>query len=397
MNTAITSGTERIKPRFTVVNYRDRDFLSYGEHNGYPTRMARILHASPVGVACRNKLVEFLVGRGFEDPTHNEIVINRRGETLLDLAEWMACDLADYNSFHIMCVYNLNGQIDSLLRVDPEHVRKSSPDSFGYSPRVIIHNNWYYDNYAKAEYGVSPEYKVDVFNPRHVPAQIEHAGGIRSWNGQVLSYWGKVETYPRTIYDSVVHDLATNAYMGVKAKVDLEKGYMAGTIISVKEKMTKKERGDFLQDIAHIQGPDGNRILLIDGVDEKVEVDFIQTNFSDGQFTLTDQRVRRVIMNAFQQLPILHGEDRANAISADGKAIETAFDFYNQQTLKMRSIISKNISKLMRLFRNPIEDGFMIEPLTFETAKQKSENQEQEKKGDDTPPQNPVPPQEEQT
>jgi hypothetical protein len=231
----------KVNPRFRAYNHISENFIAYGEENGYPTRMKRLLDNSPTGVSCRNKLVEFLVGDGFIKPEYNNLIINRRNETLYEILNQLAECIADYHTFHLHATYNLNYEIDSFVKIDPEQARKSSPDSYGFSPKVILYNDWYRDNMVKAEFGMYHRYEVDVFNEKEdvIKTQIEKAGTIRDWDGQILSFWGNAPIYPKTLYDSVIDDLQTDAMMSAKSKVDLEKGYMAGHVLMINRKLSQ--------------------------------------------------------------------------------------------------------------------------------------------------------------
>lgn len=355
---------ERVLSRNRIA----QNYITYGARNDYPTTMRRLVDASPTASACRDKFIDFLSGYGFEDEKLNSIIINRRGDTVFSLLEQVSADLANYNSFHLHIVYNLNYRIDSIVRINPEYVRKSSPDSYGFSPKVVINDNWTKDNSHKAESGYSEKYFVDVFNPSEeaVKQQIEKAGGdIRNWGGQVFSYWSNAPIYPKTIYDACRIDIESDALLSDKTRTDLLEGYMAHTVFAFKESLEEEELRGFKQMLNRAQGADGDRLLMLDGVEDGLDIKTLESRGSDTQFENTESKVRKTIMRQFGQLAILHGEDRANAISADGKAIENAYNLYNKLTHKKRKVISQVFSKLFALVEKPIESGFEILQLSF--------------------------------
>lgn len=368
MAVSVTSIKSPKQPkRVNTKLIKSKGWISYGKNNLYPTNCKRILAASPTGVACREKFVDFVAGDGFEDEELNKLVVNRRGQKALFLLRQIARDLGECNSYHFHINYNLNYQIDSITRINPEYVRRGNPDSNGFTPKMTVWNNFSMDNYELPER--NKEIYIDVFNPNPdvIAKQIELAGGIRMYNGQILSYWGDSDNeYPAALYDSVLNDLQIDAALSTKSLYDLDNDFMANTVFIFKDKLEKSHKAELLTELKKSQGVEGRKVFVIDGAEDGVEMKTIEKHGSDQQYINTQEAARRRVYRAWGQLPILHGEDRSNALSADGKAIQNAFTFYNNQTSRQRRMISQDFSKLMAMHKRPVENEFIIKKISFE-------------------------------
>lgn len=359
---------ERIYPS---INWGEK-IIRYDTDNAYPQRTLRILEASPTGVACRDTMVDFVYGGGFQEQDFRKAIINRKGQSIAEIHRELTVDFANHAYFAVHLNYNLAGQVQEISRVEPQYIRLGLPDSTGFSPLVAVYDDWYKDNKQRIEQHRRIDY-INVFNPspEALQKQIDLAGGIYGYFGQILVFWGSAQGYPKTWYDSVLNDLKVDYKIGRKNKNDLDTDYTAGTILMFGDKLEETERRIKQAELREVQGTDGQRILLLDGVGEGgLKLITLQNNFSDTQYLNTEETTRRRIMRAFSQLPILHGEDRANALSSDGKAIENAYKFYNKKTARLREVVSNFFSKIVPFFKDPINPGgnFDILPLQYESG-----------------------------
>ena len=311
-----------------IANIRNttQEILSWDNDNKYPTRVSNSLDASPTGVMCFRKMVAFLLGKGFEDTSLNTRIVNYKRQTVFNLLSQLVKDLAKYNCFHIHINYNLNLEAVSLTRINPKFVRLGLPDSMGFSPKVAIHPNWDFQNHESPDRNPIVDY-INVFAPENVALQIEQAGGIDKYRGQVYSYWGEEQSYPLALYDNVVNDLAIDALMSQKYLGDINAGFSPNVIFFFRERLSDEDYNQKVNRYNASVGPNGNRVMMFDGVEDKeaVWMETIDPAVHDGQFEETSRQVRSRIMRAFGQIPILHGEERNSALGGDGKAIENAY------------------------------------------------------------------------
>ena len=364
----VTSVKQRQNPRVEKRINPGYQILLYDSDNGYPQRTTRILEASPTGVACRNLFAKFVKGQGFEDQGFMNATINFRKQKVWQLLNQLSKDFANHGYFSLHLNYNLNYEIVSMTRINPEFVRLGTPDSYGFSPKVGVWPHWYEIN-REFPSKQDPDY-INVFNPDPyaIQAQIEVAGGVGKYRGQVYTFWGDAQEYPEAIYDSVLNDLIVDSKFSEKNLGDLQNGFSAGQVFVFPEKLEDEDRNKKLAHLQQVQGTNGRRIFLIDGVGvDGLKIEQVAHNFSDTQFQFTEVSTRGRIMRAWGQIPILHGEDRGNTLSSDGKALENAYRFYNQFTQNDRAAVENAFKTLIPHFWNPINpsEDYSIKPLHF--------------------------------
>lgn len=377
-----------------IFNYLDnaRDIIRYDLQNDYPQRTIRILNASSTGVACRNMLVKFLVGKGFEDQNFGKAIVNHKDQSASALLRLAAKDFANHNFFGIHVNYNLKYEVTSIQRIDPQYLRLGLPDSNEFSPKIAIHPNWILDNLTLIDRRLDTQPDlIDVFNsnPDVVQAQIEEAGGINNWNGQIFVYWGDEQTYPLARYDALLMDLITDVKISENKLRRLEKGFLVKQAFVFKGVLSETQRKAIKAQLLAAQGTDGDDILLIDGVgDDGLDMVPFNHTFSDADNQYTEESVRKSILRGFNQPAILHSEERQGAMGGDsGQLLENAYGFYNQYTLDDRRIIQESFEKIFSVFKydvNP-QKNFQIIPIDFKTSAEADENNDANNNSDNKP------------
>ena len=200
MNVKTVKRTER---RFDTPVISNLGIQAWGHNNLYPQEILELVASSESASACMDKYKSFIQGNGFKEVGFSEVVVNLIGETSDDIVGQLASDIGDFRGFAIHVNYNLLGQITELNHTPFENCRLSEADNNGYVGQIAVHPDWT----GRTKRGgklvrVTKENIdfIDVFNPRKevVLAQIESAGGIENYNGQVLwvSEAGK-QTYPK--------------------------------------------------------------------------------------------------------------------------------------------------------------------------------------------------------
>lgn len=115
-------------------------------------------------------------------------------------------------------------------------------------------------------------------------------------------------------------------------------------------------------------GPDGDDILVVDGVGEDgLRVEPLQTNSNDGEFTQAEESVRMKIYRAWSQPAILHDESGRQNSLGDGRMLQQAHTYYSDKTKDYRKLFSESFREIFGWFAwdiNP-EENYAIKPLSF--------------------------------
>ena len=349
--------------------WRGHRFITFGARNSYPQDCRRVLEASPTGSACRGRFADFLEGDGFENEAFMQARINFHGQRVWQLLNQVCIDYATHNYFAIHVNYNLALEPVSYTRINPEFVRLGLPDSYGFSSLVALSQDWLSDNMAKIEQARIDH--VNIFNPEPevVARQIEAAGGIHKYKGQVYVYWGNDQQYPLAPHHSVLKAMRTEAGIIEHKLSQVNNGFTANHVFVFPEPFeSKTEQNEVKAELQGMIGPTGDRVGIVAGVGESgFRVEALQQTAQDHQFEATDEGNRNRIIRAYQQPSILHNEFRKGALGGTTE-IENAFILYNETTRKSRNIIGRCFSELFEAFGQDLNPGgnYDIIPLKFE-------------------------------
>ncbi|QKZ15198.1 hypothetical protein [Spirosoma sp. KUDC1026] len=160
-------------------------FLDWGWDNLYPQTLLDVIDESDTASAAMSVRAEFIEGNGLKDLALSEMIVNRKGETFDDVHAANCSGVADLEVICLHLSFNALAEIVGMQHVPPEQVRFMAPDDLGNITRAGIFPYLGSTLFPKR----AKEHKVvHLFNPRKevVFAQIEEAGGIEKYQGQLV-------------------------------------------------------------------------------------------------------------------------------------------------------------------------------------------------------------------
>ena len=365
-----TNTAYKATPSMTVGPLWGKDVIAYDRDNNYPDRIYQNIIQSGTAWSASEKFARFIKGDGFEDATFNKARINYKRETVMQVLRKAAKDYAIFNGFALWISYNALLEIDAVYNVPFSHVRLGYPDSKRHSSKIAIFDNWVMDNHLPHKM-TSPLF-VDTYNPdsEAVNAQIEQAGGIKNYAGQVLFFRGDFDLYPLAWLDSVIDAVAVDREIPAFQKQAIETNFMASHYISLPfEFNTDDQRARFQDSINNFQGSrNAGKIMYIENASPEYSVQFekVEQQDWDKKFQVTEQAVRDRIYRALGQSPVLHGVATAGELGS-AKQVEEAFLVYNQHTKDDRQAFSMVFQDVFSRFAVPVNPSgnYEIIPLEF--------------------------------
>ena len=359
---------------------------TYGEDNLYPQTFRNILAASSTGAECLDRFADFIEGNGFRDVPFSESVVNRKGDTADDIHALVCRDVAYYNGLALHVNYNIYGDIVELHHVPFENCRLVESDDSGYVGKIAIHPDW---SGQKTRGGkvikVAKENidYIDVFNPdkRVVAAQIEAAGGIEYYKGQVLwvSLSGK-DIYPTGKGDRVVTEMSTDEGLANVKYRNVRNNFLPAAMIFTKkgtnitfdqdgnEVDSRDDDDSFSDSLLQLQGDTNCGKLMevtLETDEDKPEVVTLNSQNYDKEFTVTDISVTERIYSAFGQEPWYC--IRIGKVGFSGDILEDAFEYYNSIVSKQQRLIERTFARVFRHFYEAVNasNDFSVEPLKY--------------------------------
>lgn len=359
---------------------------TYGEDNLYPQTFRNILAASSTGAECLDRFADFIEGNGFRDVPFSESVVNRKGDTADDIHALVCRDVAYYNGLALHVNYNIYGDVVELHHVPFENCRLVESDDSGYVGKIAIHPDW---SGQKTRGGkvikVAKENidYIDVFNPdkRVVAAQIEAAGGIEYYKGQVLwvSLSGK-DIYPTGKGDRVVTEMSTDEGLANVKYRNVRNNFLPAAMIFTKkgtnitfdqdgnEIDSRDDDDSFSDSLLQLQGDTNCGKLMevtLETDEDKPEVVSLNSQNYDKEFTVTDTSVTERIYSAFGQEPWYC--IRIGKVGFSGDILEDAFEYYNSIVSKQQRLIERTFARVFRHFYEAVNasNDFSVEPLKY--------------------------------
>ena len=390
---------KRTKERVVSVYDGTLGIQRYGVDNLYPQEMIKFIESSGTGGVCLERYATFIEGNGFNDEAFSEFVCNRKGETTDDILRLVANDCAKYNGFALHVNYNALCEIVSLNHVPFECCRLGEENEDGTITYIVYHPDWTGNKTRKGKkIQVSKDNTIPYyqFNPNKavVLAQIESAGGIEQYKGQILwvSLAGK-NRYPKPIYDKVLTNLSTDEGLDNVKYRNVRNNFLpSGMLIRRKgSNLTIDANGNKVdEDEIRRQMEENSKTLEVFMGDENtgsmMEVTLqdgesapewkpIENDTFDKKFEKTTADIAQRIYSAFGQEPWY--SLRVGKTGFSGEVLADAYDYYNSFVSTQRRFIQRSFKHIFTNWAfnaNPSMD-FSIEPLVFIRQKWANLNQ----------------------
>lgn len=378
---------KKSSPRFDTGYIQTLGIQRYGVDNLYPQVLRDIIAASSTGSECVERFANFIEGNGFREELFSEYVVNRRGDTADDIHALVCKDVADYDGMALHVNYNVQGDIVELHHVPFENCRLLEEDANGYMAKIAIHPDWTGKKTRKGKAILVKKENIDyidVFNPRKevVLAQIEAAGGIEYYKGQVLWISGAGRNvYPVSRADRVITEMSTDEGLANVKYRNVRCNFLPSGMVITKKgssvqfddegnqvKPGKDEDEGFSDTIKQLQGDvNAGKLLEVTLNSDEDAPQFVRMNSNnyDKEFSVTDASVVERIYSAFGQEPWYC--IRVGKVGFSGDILEDAFEYYNSIVNKQQRMIERAFQKIFEhWYEVPnASNDYSVQPLKY--------------------------------
>ncbi len=240
------------------VNKRD-DVVRYDSDNLYPQRIANLILSSKTASKAAEKMAENIECDGFANADIAALA-NAHGDTLDVILRKISADLSKFNGYGLVVQYNALREVIAVYHIPFEYIRISSNEDYANDTRIRsfkVFNNW--ERGGDIEKDANTGVVYNAFNPDNVADEIEAAGGIEQYKGQLLyvknvAYRG----YPYSPFHAVQAEMYTEMGTAKVAQQLLSKGFHDNKIV---------EHSKFSGDEAHMNEEFGDAIETMAGSD----------------------------------------------------------------------------------------------------------------------------------
>lgn len=368
------------EPLFEVSNNTSYNIQNYGIENDFPQQLLMLIRGSSSAMQGIDNYSKFIYGQGFSDISLSQKIINRKRQTLDSLLNLISNDLAIFGGFALHFNYNLLYEISEINYVPFETVRLGSVDKNGHFDNVKIHWDWA-KNFSKLRRFSKEDIKeIKLYNPNKlmVKEQIDNAGGINNYTGQILYYTlNENNFYPEPTYSSSLTDISTEqGISNIDYRNVRERFLTGGVLVQIKNsnENVKTEKEDYINDdnsisntLQEMQTDERACKIALVTVKNKDDVPVwlpMQTNNYDTEYKITTESIRTKIRTSFMQPPLLFSESVSTGFSVD--EMQQSYEFYNGKTLKERQAIERIFKELFSHYSEEMNvNDFSIKKLQW--------------------------------
>ena len=147
---------------------RNKDYIKYGDKNGYPEYLLTLYNKSAKHNAIINGKVHYIFGNGYEN---GDKVVNNEGESINDITRKIIKDREIFGAARVEIIWGFNRKISQIYHVDYTTLRKGKDGGW------LFKEDW--SNNNRDEPVFIPDF--DVSNPtgRQIFEIIDYRPGIR--------------------------------------------------------------------------------------------------------------------------------------------------------------------------------------------------------------------------
>lgn len=355
------------------------EIYTNGADNAYPERMERLRNNSITATMSSNVMIQYLLGKGFGE-LDNKVI---GGSKLIDLADDVARNIVDNRGYFIHVNYDSNFDVSDWKVLPFGQCRIGEKDSKEYSGKILVYDDWC-GKVDKRKIKV-----INVFNPDKtiVEYQVEKAGGIDNYKGQILYYnMDNQYYYPLARIDPVNHDCNSEYNASIYKDNILENGFIQSTffitrpliddgfILDPTDKTAIKtrakqesERENFRKAGAKMLGAKGIGGFMHMEVDfagedlsKAIEIKTVKSDVNPELFKFVEESATKNILMAYNNIPIGLVVSDSSMFGDSGKSLQVMKETFWENTSKERNLLETIINDLLKEIEG---ESFVYTPI----------------------------------
>lgn len=328
--------------------------------NLYPDRVEIIERNSVTALACSRKLKAFIVGRGFRNQRHNEMIVNpSKGTNGFAFLKNVADSLKTHAGVFVHVNYDIDGNVNYLDVLDYKKCRISKYDAFGY-PGKIYYRDWS----KKSKFSLGSKSNDRWFYPFNPDPEIimdQRVNDIRlnksdsnDVDNLVRDYRGQVyflrldesEIYPFAWIHSAYNDADTEYRVSLYRNSNFRGGFIEKTMI-IPNGLDKESREEFDKAVKSWMGVENTSSVFvfkpeehIEDLDNIIKTVSLKSSFDTERFKHDESSVANNIRKSYLSIPKILIDPEDSFFGSSGEAFIEAIEYYNNETHFIRESIS---------------------------------------------------------
>lgn len=343
-----------VEPSVLDVRYKDQDGIwNWGNDNAFPSSTEAIIDASPTASACVAKVAKAIYGGGFGDS--GKLIVNKSGQSLNEVLRLLAKEYTKYGNGFLHVGYNGELKINSLRVLSAKDIRIGKSDDMNYAGKFVQYDNW--DRSVERKIDKKEWKYVDRFNPKEavVRAQIEAAGGISQYKGQILHlskdsllWYALPDLFP------ALRDAELEARSQQFRSRGATTGFLNTRLLVVKPFSTEEERNEFKKTLKNLQGSENSGDVLVlesatatGNLQEDIKLEDLSSQFDDELFQYSDTQAKKNIALALGVPLGLVDMTDSGLFGSSGELLKSMMNILRESREEERLQIEETINGIM--------------------------------------------------
>lgn len=349
--------------------------MRWGESNSFPQTLVNLVAQSPSAAPAVNRTATFLKGAGFEG---EDMIVSPLGLTLGRVVDIVADDYAMFSAFGLQCNYNMHGLVSGLNPMRIPTLRFNEFDELNFASKIGYHANFARNSVEKKtvdKIAIGSTIKwFNRFNPEEVEAQIEKAGGVADYLGQLLYHSDAGHSsYPISKLQAPINYVLSDVENSILVRKETATGFISSYILKTTMDSEDARLTTFQDALVASQGARGTgKVTTFAGLSpEEVDnllLEEIGTGSAGRSTAIVAAKTafelaRDVINGAYLIPPALAGIEQSQGFS--GADLKEAYFVFNAVTQPGRNIIETEINRVLKHSKFKVK-SIKIEPLSLD-------------------------------
>ena len=344
------------------------EVFNFGADNAYPSLIEALIEMSVTAKTCADRAAKAIYGGSFGEL--GEVVVNSKGETLNEVFRIAAREYAKHNNVYLAVGYNMLYEVMSIVVVPATDPRLGKADDRSYSGKFVIYDNW--DKSKGAKVQKTRFLYVDRFsrNVEILKKQIETAGAITDYNGQLLHIKkDSAHIYSLSDLNPVLGEALLEANSQTFRSRGADKGFLNTKVLATQPFKDEPTRDQFRKDLKEFQGAENSGdVLLIeaaqnsDDISKQIYLDDLSSKYNDKLFQYSDEQAEKNICKAFTVPLILVNPSDSSLFGSSGELLREAKKQLYESREEDRDQLEEVFSYLMGRFTDPVEGLEVLNP-----------------------------------
>lgn len=371
----VKATANKVEKRVYNAENKALDIINYDFDNHYPQRVRDIVNDSGTAKTCLRLYSRFVMGGGVKDKDFYKARINRFGLTVDKFLRKLIDAKGHFDGVAVHINFNANGKPTEANLIPFEYCRLIPEESKENAGKIAVYSDW--GQQKKKSIKKTDIQYINRFNLSTVLQEIEEAGSIEEYKGQIY-YWTPCGLeYPLAPFDAVLEDMITEAQLKRFKNRTATTNFLASHIlITGKAETIIDENGDevskdntLADNLSQFQGSDeAAKILWLEreNNEENIELQKVDIQDYDGLYQYTEDSSRDNIIKSFLIPPVLLV--RTSGSLGTSKEISDATEYYNSITADDRLQIEEILQDIFASWHETINPSgdYSIIPLKYQ-------------------------------